>query len=299
MPSGSSCQPVTSPPTLPQLALGEWERRKAARCGHAGCLVRRRSLPQTQASAPAVTDCRHGGGRRKDVLGGTMVVRPSRWTWLVCCLRKEEERERLTGFSQERGARARGDTRLASPATWSSVGLGATSQALPPIPLPQSTTQNHNAFASVPNTMAHTEAQIGTHGAPLSPAAKTKDTQILSVGQLHLPLTLAGTGSRSPGIPRRSRSPKHITPSETAVPQACPDSSLCMVFDLTARARRNSRHLSRAGVTNAKTRSKTHSSQPQTTSDNGCPPHALPKVHSASRQMPEALTNTSSRLRSG
>lgn len=134
MPSESSCQPVTSTPTRPQLALGEWERRKAPRCGHAGCLVRRRSLPQTQASAPAVTDCRHGGGRWKDVLGGTMVVRPSRWTWLVCCLRKEDERERLTGFSQERGARARGGTGLASPATWPSVGLGATSQALPPIP---------------------------------------------------------------------------------------------------------------------------------------------------------------------
>lgn len=137
---------------------------------------------------------------------------------------------------------------------------------------PQSTTQNHNAFASVPNTMAHTEAQTGTHGAPLSPAPKTKGTQILSVGQWHLPLTLAGTGLRSPAIPRRSRSPKHITPSETAVPQVCPHSSLCMVLDPTARARRNSRHLSRADVTNAKTRSKTHSSQPQTTSDNGCPP---------------------------
>lgn len=45
-----------------------------------------------------------------------------------------------------------------------------------------------------------------------------------------------------------------------------------MVLRLTARARRNGRHLSRADVTNAKTRSKTHSSQPQTTSDNGCPP---------------------------
>lgn len=137
---------------------------------------------------------------------------------------------------------------------------------------PQSTTQNHNAFASVPNTMAHTEAPTGTHGAPLSPAAKTKGTQILSVGQWHLPLTLAGTGSRSPGIPRRSRSPKHITPSETAVPQACPHSSLCMVLDLVARARGNSRHLSRADVTNAKLdRRRTPASlRPQATT--GVPP---------------------------
>lgn len=178
------------------------------------------------------------------------------------------------------------------------AGSGRLPRRFPRFP-PQSTTQNHNAFASVPNTMAHTEAQTGTQGAPLSPAPKTKGTQVLSVGQWHLPLTLVGTGLRSPAIPRRSRSSKHITPIETAVPQVCPHSSLCMVLDLTARARRNSRHLSRADVTNAKTRSKTHSSQPQTTSDNRCPPHALPKVHSASRQMPEALTNTSSRLRSG
>lgn len=220
-------------------------------------------------------------------------IEDSRWTWLV-----------RTAVDINHPCSGTGPTLDLLPPPFAhqwgwacKPGVGRLAGRLPRFP-PRTPTQNQNAFASVPNTMAHTEAQAGTHGAPLSPAPKTKGTPILSVGmaspadagrnrlaisrhpaqkqiaKTHCTLRDGGSSSMFSFFPMHGSPPHRARPPERPAPV------------------QSGRHQRKNSIEDALQPAADHKRQ-------RVPPPPLPKVHSANRQMPEAPTNTSTRLRSG